>query len=108
MTALRYSYRVYPTRPQRAMLARTFGCVRTVWNDALAVFRDAYTAALPAPSMGSVSKQVTTEAKRTAEPAWLAEVSAVPLQQALRDLQQARRNFFDSVSGKRQGPKMRP
>lgn len=105
---LRYRYRIYPTAPQRQMLARTFGCVRTVWNDALAAFRDAYITGLPAPSMASVSKRVTTEAKRTVERAWLAEVSAVPLQQALRDLSRARKHFFDSLSGKRTGPRVGP
>ncbi len=90
------------------MLARTFGCVRTVWNDALVIWRDAYSAGRPAPSMALVSKQVTTDAKQTPERAWLTEVSAVPLQQALRDLRQARRNFFDSVSGRRGGPRVRP
>ncbi|MFI7452350.1 helix-turn-helix domain-containing protein [Nonomuraea sp. NPDC049714] len=30
---LRYNYRLYPDAPQRARLARLFGCVRAVWND---------------------------------------------------------------------------
>lgn len=33
---LRCTFRVYPTAPQRQALARTFGCVRTVFNDAVA------------------------------------------------------------------------
>ncbi|WP_432106305.1 helix-turn-helix domain-containing protein, partial [Streptomyces sp. bgisy091] len=32
---LRYSFRVYPSAGQRAALARAFGCVRVVYNDAL-------------------------------------------------------------------------
>jgi putative transposase len=47
-----------------------------------------------------------TEAKRTPERAWLGEVSAVVLQQTLRDLDAAYRNLFESVSGKRKGPKV--
>ncbi|WP_460545089.1 helix-turn-helix domain-containing protein [Glycomyces halotolerans] len=39
---LRYSYRVYPTRPQRQALARTFGCVRVVYNDAVAAWKAAH------------------------------------------------------------------
>ncbi|MCT2584842.1 zinc ribbon domain-containing protein [Actinophytocola gossypii] len=31
---VRYRYRIEPTGPQRAVLARTFGCVRVVFNDA--------------------------------------------------------------------------
>ncbi len=108
MTALRYRYRIYPTAPQRQMLARTFGCVRTVYNDALAVFRDARRAGRERPSMGAVAKAVTTDAKRTPERAWLGEVSAVPLQQALRDLARAYANFFASLEGERQGPRVGP
>jgi putative transposase len=53
-----------------------------------------------------LSRRVITQAKRTPERAWLAEVSAVVLQQALADLNTAYRNFFDSLSGNRKGPKV--
>lgn len=33
----RYQYRFYPTDQQQQSLARLFGCVRVVWNDALAL-----------------------------------------------------------------------
>jgi putative transposase len=49
-----------------------------------------------------------TAAKATPERAWLGEVSAVVLQQALADLSTAYRNFFASVTGKRKGPKVAP
>ncbi|MEO3855318.1 RNA-guided endonuclease TnpB family protein [Acrocarpospora sp. B8E8] len=55
---------------------------------------------------GDLQKICVTAAKRTAERDWLGEVSAVPLQQSLRDLDVAYKNFFDSVSGKRRGPRM--
>ncbi|MFF2352226.1 RNA-guided endonuclease InsQ/TnpB family protein [Kitasatospora sp. NPDC058115] len=42
-----------------------------------------------------------TEAKKTTERAWLGEVSAVVLQQSLRDLDAAYRNFFDGLKGRR-------
>src|SRR5439155_6280535 len=42
------------------------------------------------------------------ERAWLSEVSAVVLQQALADLNTAFRNFFASVTGKRKGRKVAP
>lgn len=90
------------------MLAKTFGCVRTVFNDALRIFQDAHRAGLDRPSMGAVAKRVTTEAKRTPDRAWLGEVSAVPLQQALRDLATAYANFFASLAGTRTGPRLGP
>jgi putative transposase len=46
-----------------------------------------------------------TAAKATPERAWLNEVSAVVLQQALADLNTAYRNFFASRIGQRHGPK---
>jgi putative transposase len=98
---LRYTFRVYPTEPQRSALARTFGCVRTVFNDAVAARRTARAAGLPYPSTAQLDKLLITQAKRTPERSWLAEVSTVPLQQALRDCHVAYRNFFDSLSGKR-------
>ncbi|MEH2413819.1 helix-turn-helix domain-containing protein [Nostoc sp.] len=33
----RYQFRFYPTDQQRQLLAQLFGCVRVVWNDALAL-----------------------------------------------------------------------
>ena len=54
-------------------------------------------------SLGTWSRQLITEAKLTPERAWLAEVSAVVLQQALRDEDQAELNFFDSICGHRKG-----
>ncbi|ROR37575.1 RNA-guided endonuclease InsQ/TnpB family protein [Kitasatospora cineracea] len=103
---LRYSYRIYPTAGQRQALARTFGCARVVYNDALAARKEARKAGLPFPKAGDLQKQVITAAKRTAERAWLASVGVDPLIQSIRDLDSAYRNFFESVSGKRAGRKV--
>ncbi|WP_436536153.1 RNA-guided endonuclease InsQ/TnpB family protein [Actinoplanes sp. HUAS TT8] len=59
-------------------------------------------------SDGDLSKLVITQAKDTPDRAWLGEVSAVVLQQALADLNTAYRNFFNSLSGKRAGRKVAP
>ena len=103
---LRYAFRLEPTTGQRQSLARAFGCARTVFNDALRIRKDAaHAAGLPYPTSGDLSKQVITWAKQTPERAWLAEVSAVVLQQSLRDLDRAYSNFFASLKGERKGPK---
>ncbi|MEV3934797.1 helix-turn-helix domain-containing protein [Glycomyces sp. NPDC049804] len=47
------------------MLARTFGCVRTVWNDAVAARRNAHRLGLPFPSTAFLDKALITAAKRT-------------------------------------------
>jgi len=105
---LRYNFRLYPTAGQRQALARAFGCARVVFNDGLRARQQALAAHLPYVSDGELSKQVITEAKKTPQRAWLGEVSAVVLQQALADLNTAYRNFFASLAGKRKGPKVAP
>ena len=105
---LRCTFRLYPTPGQCAVLARAFGCSRVVFNDGLRARQDAHAAGLPYISDGELSKRVITEAKKTPQRAWLGEVSAVVLQQALADLNTAYRNFFASLSGKRKGPKAAP
>lgn len=105
---LRYKVRAYPSASQRGNLAQAFGCARVVWNDALRLCRDAYANGLPRPKAAELSKQVITEAKKTPERAWLGEVSAVALQQSLRDLERAYSNFFASKNGTRPGPATGP
>ncbi|MBQ0971940.1 RNA-guided endonuclease InsQ/TnpB family protein [Streptomyces griseoincarnatus] len=97
---LRYSFRVYPSAGQRTALARAFGCARVVFNDALRVREEARAAGLPFVTSAELSKRLTA-AKKTPERAWLGEVSAVILQQSLRDVDTAYRNFFDGLKGKR-------
>ncbi|HEX7162229.1 MAG TPA: RNA-guided endonuclease TnpB family protein [Trebonia sp.] len=104
---LRYSYRLDPTPAQRTALARAFGCARVVFNDALAVRKAAFEAGEPYIPDAEMSKRLT-ESKNGLARAWLGEVSAVVLQQALADLNAAYRNFFRSVTGKRKGPKTGP
>ncbi len=98
---LRYSSRVYPSAGQRTALAKAFGCARVVYNDALRARETARSAGLPLPKTGDLSRTLITEAKQTPERAWLGEVSAVVLQQSLRNLDTAYRNFFDGLKGKR-------
>ncbi|MGW1963487.1 RNA-guided endonuclease InsQ/TnpB family protein [Streptomyces sp. NPDC001935] len=103
---LRYSFRLEPTPGQRIALARTLGCARVVYNDALAARKAAYRADKSRIPTGALARQVITEAKRTPERAWLAAVSVDALQSSLRDLDTAYANFFASVAGKRPGRRM--
>jgi putative transposase len=105
---LRYAFRLYPDPGQQAALARAFGCARVVFNDAVRAREDARKAGQPFPTAGQLSTRLITEAKRTAERSWLGEVSAVVLQQSLRDAESAYRNFFASLTGTRKGPKTGP
>lgn len=103
---LRYSFRLYPDFGQRTALAKAFGCARVVFNDAVRAREDARTAGGAFPTAGELSKKLITEAKRTGERSWLGEVSAVVLQQSLRDAEAAYKNFFASLKGERRGTKM--
>ncbi len=98
----RYQYRFYPSDQQQQSLAQLFGCVRVVWNDALAICKDAE----KLPSNNDLQKLVITQAKKTTEREWLSEVSNIPLQQSVADLGVAYKNFFDSLKGKRKGKKV--
>jgi len=103
---LRYNFRLDPGPGQVRDLARVFGCARVVYNDALALRRQAYAAGLPRVSATEVQRRVLTLAKLTPERAFLAEVGVDPLIQAVRDLEGAYGNFFASLSGRRKGPKV--
>jgi len=105
---LRYQFRVYPTPGQQIALAKAFGCARVVFNDGLRARQTAREQGLPYVSDAELSRRVITRAKATPERAWLGEVSAVVLQQALADLNTAYRNFFHSVSGRRKGRMVAP
>jgi putative transposase len=98
----RYQYRFYPTDKQQQSLAQLFGCVRVVWNDALAICKQSD----KLPSNNDLQKLVITQAKKTDERIWLSEVSNIPLQQSVADLGVAYKNFFDSLKGKRKGKKL--
>ncbi|MFE9173283.1 RNA-guided endonuclease InsQ/TnpB family protein [Streptomyces kebangsaanensis] len=88
-----FKYRFYPTDAQAAELSRTFGCVRKVYNMALAVRTEAWTLRAERVNYNTTSAMLTAW-KKTEELAYLNDVSSVPLQQALRHLQAAFTNFF--------------
>lgn len=79
-----------------------------MFNDAVAARRRARAEGLAYPTAAALSKSLITDAKRTPDRAWLGEVSAVVLQQALADCERAFRNFFASRKGRRQSPRIGP
>jgi putative transposase len=89
-----YKYRFYPTQEQAQTLARTFGCVRYVYNWGLRTRTDAYYQRKEHLYYEQLAGALTA-LKHQEEVAWLQEVSSVPLQQGLRHLESAFRNFFD-------------
>jgi putative transposase len=104
----RYSYRIYPNDIQKKALAKLFGCVRVVGNDSLGHCLQLREQGNKKPSHADWQKLFITQAKKTKEREWLKEVSNIPLQQSLNDLNQAYENFFKSCTGKRKGKLVKP
>ncbi|MDJ0719890.1 MAG: RNA-guided endonuclease TnpB family protein [Prochloraceae cyanobacterium] len=104
----RYRYRCYPTKCQQLALSKLFGCVRRVWNDTLAYCIEEYKVGNKKPKNADLQKRFITQAKKTKDREWLKEVSNIPLQQSLNDLEQAYQNFFKSCKGQRKGKPVRP
>ena len=81
-----YKYRIYPTAVQRELFAKTFGCVRFIYNkmleDTIAHYQETGEM-LPA-----------TPAQYKKEYPWLTEVDSLALCNAQLHLQTAYRNFF--------------
>ena len=75
------------------MLNRTFGCVRVVWNTTLTARRELWRTQGKGLSYAA-SDAALTVMKKDPDLAFLAEVSSVPLQQALRHQHAAFQAFF--------------
>ncbi|WP_214104995.1 RNA-guided endonuclease InsQ/TnpB family protein [Acrocarpospora catenulata] len=88
-----YKYRFHPTPEQADLLSRTFGCVRLVWNKALAERNRRHKDDGVSTSYVDTAKWLTVW-KQDPELEFLSEVSNVPLQQTLRAQQVAFNNFF--------------
>ncbi|MEV7424330.1 RNA-guided endonuclease TnpB family protein [Streptomyces sp. NPDC091212] len=88
-----FKYRFYPTDAQAVELSRTFGCVRKVFNLALAARTEAWARGERVDY--NASSAMLTAWKKTEELAYLSEVSSVPLQQCLRHLQGAFVSFWE-------------
>ncbi|WP_427159883.1 RNA-guided endonuclease InsQ/TnpB family protein [Aliinostoc sp. HNIBRCY26] len=88
-----YRYRFYPTTEQEQILRRTIGCVRLVFNKALAARTETWYERQQKVDYVQ-SSAMLTQWKKLEELQFLNEVSCVPLQQGLRHLQTAFTNFF--------------
>ena len=89
MAARAYRYRLYPNTSQRELLARTFGCVRQVWNHNVEVFNsyDRDTNSRPVPL-------TSTQLRNHPDHEYMLEVSAAALQQKENDFKEFRKQFF--------------
>jgi putative transposase len=93
MTEKAYRYRFYPTLEQEQLLRRTLGCVRLVYNKALHTRTEGWYQRQERIDYKQTSSMLT-DWKKQEDLQFLNEVSSVPLQQGLRNLQKAFTNFW--------------
>ncbi len=87
-----YKYRISPTDEQKRILAQTFGCCRFVYNWGLSTRKTAYFQHGQKLTYNDLSAMLPHLKK---EYPWLSDVSFVPVQQSLRHLDHAYKNFFE-------------
>ncbi|MBR0252243.1 MAG: helix-turn-helix domain-containing protein, partial [Synergistaceae bacterium] len=81
-----YKFRIYPNTEQKIMFAKTFGCVRFIYNRMLADKIMYY--------KKTKKNLQTTPAQYKTEFEWLKEVDSLALANAQLNLQSAYKNFF--------------
>jgi putative transposase len=96
MTLKAFKYRIYPNKEQETLLAKTFGCVRVVWNHNVEIFNK-YDA-----NFTEQEKPLTsTELRKKFE--WMNEVSAAAVQQKEMDFKAFKKNYFSKNRKKKIG-----
>jgi putative transposase len=85
--------RIYPNSEQEIALAKSFGCSRFVWNYYLNRTNTQYQETGKGLSYCDMAKDLT-QLKKVSDYEWLQEVTAATLQQTLKNLESAFKNFF--------------
>ena len=88
-----YKFRLYPTKEQQILIAKTIGCSRFVFNHFLSEWNRVYKNTGKGLSYGTCSAGLPALKKDPAT-AWLKEVDSVALQSAVRNLSDAYDRFF--------------
>lgn len=86
-----YKFRIYPSKEQEILIAKTIGCSRFVFNHFLAKWNDTYKATGKGLTYNSCSAQLTQLKK---ELVWLKEVDSIAIQSSLKNLADAYSRFF--------------
>ena len=89
-----YVFRIYPTEEQEELINKTFGCCRYVYNYFLAKSIEDYKTKGKSNSCYDNIRELTQLKK---ELTWLSDVDSSSLQQSLKNLDTAYKNFFRRV-----------
>ena len=98
--------RIYPSKEQKMILNKTFGCCRVVYNERLSEHIEYYNTYKDNPDRPKFKGTLPKELRETKYP-WLGDNTiSEALMQSLRNCEQAYTNFFRSLKGNRKGRKV--
>jgi transposase len=100
-----FKVRIYPIPEQQVFLNKTLGCCRFLYNQMLAERIQAYEQ-LKDDKQALYTHKYKTERAYKQEYEFLKEADAVALQQVRRNLDAAYNNFYQSLSGVRNGERV--
>ncbi|ASF38418.1 transposase [Halobacillus halophilus] len=92
-----YNFRIYPSKEQTTLIAKSIGCSRFVFNHFLSKWNNAYKLSGKGLSYAKCNKQLT-QIKQDFQ--WLKEVDSTALQNSLRDLADSFDRFFKKLNNR--------
>lgn len=105
-TVRRYRYRISPSAEVEAKLVRVFGGARWAHNAYIAAAREAHAAGLPFLTGYAGCKLIVTEGRANLDTAWIKELPSNTLRASVLQAADGYKAFFDSIAGRRKGPRM--
>ena len=93
-----YRFRIYPDRKQADQISAFFGCCRYVYNHCLTYRKETYAVEGRNVSVFECMREVTSMRSDPGTP-WLRDCDSMALQEAVKDLDSAYRNFFAKRAG---------
>jgi len=93
-----YKYRLYPTKEQKVLFSKHFGCARWIYNYALDKKVKAYQINKESLSRFDIQKDLPV-LKKAEETIWLKEVNSQTLQASLENMDRAFTKFFRDKKG---------
>lgn len=89
-----FKYRIYPNKSQQMLFAKTFGCIRVIWNANVEFFNSYDKKTNPNPKLIQKSDLIKDKP-------WLNDVSAAAIQQKVRDFKETVSQFFSKTRKKK-------
>ena len=89
-------FRIYPNKSQQSLINQTLGCCRLIYNKGLSLRKESFENGL---SIGyKETSAMLTDLKKDNGYSFLKDADSIALQQSLRDLDRAYKNFFNKLA----------